>query len=242
MGEERRENTLPSVSCRVRCRAKGTIGAHRLTTSIQRSALTIVPLSAAGAVAAAPVKVFTPIIALFTAGSVVPAPLLLPLWVALVVAAWLLLRLVAPVVTVAIDPVSLVPHRRPSLGKPISVAAVGRCASVPAPVPAPVPAAVVPSSPGRRTRASSTAASATGPFGAVPTRWTIEPRWREGRKVRSGRESRLLGLIGGGRVGDARTSCSAVISTWSDADPAVADPSHSWRRRARRSCASRLSQ
>lgn len=47
----------------------------------------IVPLSAAGAVAAAPVKVFTPIIALFTAGSVVPAPLLLPLWVALVVAA-----------------------------------------------------------------------------------------------------------------------------------------------------------
>ena len=36
MGEEKRENTLPSVSCRVRCRAKGTIGAHRLTTSIQR--------------------------------------------------------------------------------------------------------------------------------------------------------------------------------------------------------------
>ena len=43
-------------------------------------------------------------------------------------------------------------------------------------------------------------------------------------------------------MGHARTSCSAVISTWSDADPAVADPSHSWRRRARRSCASRLSQ
>ena len=137
-------------------------------------------MSAAGAVAAAPVKVFTPIIALFTAGSVVPAPLLLPLWVALVVAAWMLLRLVAPVVTVAIDPVSLVPHRRPSLGKPISVAAVGRCASVPAPVPAPVPAAVVPSSPGRRTRASSTAASAKGPFGAVPTRWTIEPEVERG--------------------------------------------------------------
>ena len=150
--------------------------------------------------------VFTSI-EVFAAGSVVTSPRLLLSRVAFAVAA-LLLLLVPRVFTVAIGPVSLVPHRRPSLGESVPVAAapiLARAPSVPAPVPAPAPAAVVPlpSPPRRRTRAPSTAASTAGPVGAVPARRTIEPdlgRGGEGELARS-RDSAGFWVRTGGSPG-----------------------------------------